>query len=335
MKAIKYLLALMVGTAAFVSCDTDIENKEIEKPFTYSDLYYQNLRDYKNSDHSIAFGWFNNYSMHSGACRFSALPDSIDIISLWGGIPSPDKDKDIYDEFRFVQKVKGTKMLTVHIVRIDAESDKEDFKQAYLAAKAMPAGEEREAALLQAIEMYADTFINSVFLNDLDGFDADFEPEGDFLNGDYFVHFMKYIGQYMGPSPDITKEERLALIRERFGDEMANQEGICDKLLCVDGSNSTKCEPYCDYFFQQAYSGSTSLASGWPTEKCVLCCNMGDKWSGTMQEMYNQARYQPSTGRKGGFGAFIIGRDYNVHENNPSPYFRTRECIQIQNPAVY
>ncbi|MGM9811485.1 MAG: glycoside hydrolase family 18 [Muribaculaceae bacterium] len=335
MKTIKILFALMSVSLAFASCDTDSENIDIQKPYTYSDLYYQNLRDYKKSDHSIAFGWFSNYSMHSGACRFGCLPDSMDIISLWGGIPSPDKDKDMYDEFRFVQKVKGTKMLQVHIVRIEAESDKEEFKQVLNEAKKLPAGEEREAGIIRAIEMYADGFIDNIFKNDLDGFDADFEPEGDLLTGDYFVHFMKYMGQYMGPSPDITKEERLALIRERFGDEIANQEGVCDKLLCVDGSNSQKSEPYCDYFFQQAYSGHTQLATGWPTEKCVLCCNMGDKWSTPMTEMYNQARYQPATGRKGGFGAFIIGRDYNVHENNPSPYFRTRECIQIQNPAVY
>lgn len=332
MKAIKYLLALMVGATIFASCDTDIENKEIGRPYTYSDLYYQNLRDYKKSDHSIAFGWFNNYSMHSGACRFSCLPDSMDIISLWGGIPA--KGSEIEKDMRFVQKVKGTKMLVVAITRIDAETDEHEFKKAYLEAKAMPAGEERNAALNRAIEMYAEYFLDQVFENDLDGFDADNEPEGDFLSGSYFNYFIMHMAKYLGPNPEQTKEERLALIRERYGNEVASQEGICDKLLCIDGGNASAVQQYCNYFFQQAYSGSTSLASGWPTEKCVLCCNMGDNWPTAMTEMYKQARYQPATGRKGGFGAFIIGRDYNVHENNPSPYFRVRECIQIQNPAV-
>ena len=55
-----------------------------------------------------------------------------------------------------------------------------------------------------------------------------------------------------------------------------------------------------------------------------------------MQSMYNQARYKPANGkRKGGFGAFFIHRDYNVHEYNPEPYYRFRQCIQIQNPAVH
>ena len=67
----------MVGAAAFASCDTDIENKEIEKPYTYSDLYYQNLRDYKKSDHSIAFGWFAQYGAeNSMGVRFMGLPEA-------------------------------------------------------------------------------------------------------------------------------------------------------------------------------------------------------------------------------------------------------------------
>jgi len=334
MKAIKYLFALMVAGCALTSCDTDVENIDIQKPYTYSDLYYKNLRDYKASDHSIAFGWFAQYGgENSLGIRFMGLPDSLDICSLWGGIPSPGSDTD--KEMRFVQKVKGTKMLVVAITRIDAETDDHEFKQAYNEAKAMPSGEERTAALNRAIEMYAEYFLDQVFQNDLDGFDADNEPEGDFLSGNNFIYFMQHLAKYMGPNPDITKEERLKLIEERYGKEMAAKEGITEKMLCVDGGGPSAIAPICNYFFQQAYGGGTGLGSGWPTEKCVLCCNMGDGWKGTMSAMYTQARYQPAKGRKGGFGAFFIHRDYNVHDNNPEPYFRFRECIQIQNPAVH
>lgn len=333
MKALKYLFALMVAGCALASCDTDIENVEIQKPYTYSDLYYKNLRDYKASDHSIAFGWFAQYGgENSMGIRFMGLPDSLDIVSLWGGIPA--KGSDTEKEMRFVQKVKGTKMLVVAITRIDAETDDHEFKQAYNEAKAMPSGEERDAALNRAIEMYAEYFLDQVFENDLDGFDADNEPEGDFLSGSYFQYFIKHMAKYLGPNPEQTKEERLQLIRERYGNEIASQEGVTEKLLCIDGSNASAVQQYCNYYFQQNYGGSTSLGGGWPTEKCVLCENMGDGWQGTMSGMYAQARYQPAKGRKGGFGLFFIHRDYNVHDNNPSPYFRVRECIQIQNPAV-
>src|SRR3712207_8938203 len=83
------------------------------------------------------------------------------------------------EDLRFTQKVKGTKMLVVAITRIDAETDEKPFKQHYNKAKQMEPGEAREAAIDKAIEEYAEYFLDQVFLNDLDGFDADYEPEGD------------------------------------------------------------------------------------------------------------------------------------------------------------
>lgn len=333
MKTIKYLFALAATMGVLmVSCDTDIESKTIQSPYTYSDLYYQNLRDYKASDHPISFGWFAQYgAQNSMAVRFMGLPDSLDICSLWGGIPAKE-NTDIWEEIRFVQKVKGTKMFAVAITRLDAETDDHDFKQAYNEAKQMPAGEEKETALYGAIEMYAEYFLDQVFENDLDGFDADYEPEGDFLQGDYFLHFMRYLAKYMGPNPDITKEERLKLIQERYGKDVTDT----NKMLCVDGGAPTALIDLCNYFFQQTYGSSPGSTSGWPNEKVVYCANMGDNWQNAdAGKLYEYARYQPTTGRKGGFGAFFIHRDYNVHDNNPFPYKRFRECIQIQNPAVY
>jgi hypothetical protein len=331
MKTIKYLLALVAIGSLMYSCDTDIETKVIQEPYTYSDLYYQNLRDYKASDHSISFGWFSQYGQQNSlGVRFWGLPDSLDICSMWGGIPAKE-NTDIWEEIRFVQEVKGTKMFAVAITRIDAETDEKKFKIAYNEAKAMPDGEERNSAILRSIEMYAEYFLDQVFENDLDGFDADYEPEGDFLAGDYFLHFMNHLAKYMGPNPNISEEERLALIQERYGNDVTDT----DKMLCVDapGDPSTSLAEICNYYFKQAYGGGTY--TGWPIKKVVFCCNMGDNWQGDMSTMYTQARYQPATGRKGGFGAFFIHRDYNVHENNSLPYGRFRECIQIQNPAVH
>jgi len=319
----------MVGFIA--SCDTDIESESIQNPYTYSDLYYQNLRDYKASDHPIAFGWFSQYgAQNSMAVRFLGLPDSLDICSLWGGIPAKE-NTDIWEELRFVQKVKGTKMLVVAITRIDAETDDNEFKQYYNEAKAMPDGEERDAAIYKSIEMYAEYFLDQVFDNDLDGFDADNEPEGDFLSGNYFIYFMQHLAKYMGPNPNITKEERLKLLQERYGPG----DHDTNKMLCVDGGAANIAE-ICNYFFQQTYGGSPGSVSGWPSEKVVYCANVGDNWQNAdPNNIYAYARYQPTNGKKGGFGAFFIHRDYNVHDNNPYAYKRFRECIQIQNPAIH
>ena len=334
MKAIKYVLALVLAGGLITACDNDIENIEVQKPLTYSDQYYQNLRDYKASEHSIAFMWFAQYgAQNSMAVRFNGLPDSLDICSLWGGIPSTE-NKQIWEDLRFTQKVKGTKMLVVAITRIDAETDEKPFKQHYNKAKQMEPGEAREAAIDKAIEEYAEYFLDQVFLNDLDGFDADYEPEGDFLSGDRFVKFYKHLALYLGPNPEQAPGERLKLIQERYGKDFTD----VNKLLCVDspGGGPIACEPYSNYCFFQNYGGGTGHGS-WPVEKSVFTENVGDNWGGNLSGMYGQARWQPSDGkRKGGFGAFFGHRDYNiVPGSNPQPYHRFRECIQIQNPAVY
>lgn len=335
MKLFKYILTMVVFGTAFSSCDDDIKNinpEDINSAYTYGPVYYQNLRNYKASDHEIAFGWFAEYGpQNSMAVRFMGLPDSLDICSLWGGIPTK---KEVVEEMRFVQKVKGTKMLSVAITRIDAETDDKPFKAVYDEARA----DGDQDKINSALELYADYFLDQVFDNDLDGFDADYEPEGDYLSGDKFMVFYKRLAQFLGPNPDITKEERLELIRERYGDDIANQEGICDKMLCIDSPSSTPsgCADLSNYYFQQSYGGRTGSVSGWPDSKVVHCENVGDYWKDSLSGLYSQARWKPTSGgRKGGFGAFYIHRNYNVTETNIEPYYHFRRCIQIQNPSLY
>ncbi|WP_295730485.1 glycoside hydrolase family 18 [uncultured Muribaculum sp.] len=329
MKILRYLSA-MAALTALAACDDvkSIPMEEIRPPYTYGDAYYENLRDYKASDHEIAFGWFADYNSYSSeATSFLGLPDSLDICSLWGGIPS---DPQTLAEMRFVQKTKGTKMLSVAITRIMAESADKEFRKVFAEGREEGNAEKIEKGII----MYAEHFLDGVFLNDLDGFDADYEPEGDPLSGSYFETFYKHLAKYMGPNPDITKEERRELIRERYGDEMASRDGICDKLLCIDAPSGKmgSMASYSNYFFFQAYGGGTSgSGGGWPDEKVVLCCNMGDNWGTDLQGMYNQAAATP----RGGFGAFYIHRNYRITETNIEPYYHFRRCIQIQNPAIY
>lgn len=334
------------------SCDTDQEAialEEVQKPYTYADLYYQNLRDYKATDHSIAFGWFAEYGdALSPSNRFTLLPDSLDICSLWGGIPT---DEGILEDMRFTQKVKGTKMVSVAITHVQ-DNPYQDVMDAFNAAT------DKEGKY-EACRMYAMHLAKEVFENDLDGFDADYEPNGDYMSGAPFDYFMAVLNLYMGPynkgvTPEQrykiiqnaeedqdeiegyavqTPEDRLKAIQEAFGTQYTIED--CDKMLCVDdpGDPEKVLVPYVNWFFKQSYGGGTSTS--WPINMVVFCENVGDNWQGTLSGMYNQAKYQPSTGRKGGFGAFFIHRDSRVHENNPEPYYRFRECIQIQNPAVH
>ena len=109
----------MIAAAAFaaVGC-SDWMTPEAEVFDEYSltevardDAYYEALRAYKESDHAIAFGWYDGWGEPgvSTANMLSAAPDSMDIISLWNNSrPLSDVKKD---DLRFVQEKKGTKVL--------------------------------------------------------------------------------------------------------------------------------------------------------------------------------------------------------------------------------
>jgi hypothetical protein len=323
MKTNIFILLFVLSASFFMGCEdeTTPEAKEIQKPYTYGDLYYQNLRDYKESDHSVAFGWFSDYKQHhSLAIRFMGLPDSLDIVSLWGGIPSLKKDDSLtfydpiaYTEMRYVRDIKGTKLVVPTIIRI---ADFPKFS--------------KDSA---GVNAFGDYLVNMVLDNNLDGADLDYEPEGDWLEGEKLTWLIKHMGEKLGP-------------------KSSNPE----KLLIIDFYGSTppsETEPYVNYFVRQAYNASSDnslyIPSGIPNKKYVVTENIGDNWQngGVAYTQYSgntlsidgsrlyslegMARWVPkSGGRKGGFGAFYMHRDYNL----TPPYKNFRKAIQAQNPAI-
>jgi hypothetical protein len=344
---------LTIGAMLFMpACEkeTEPEPKEIQKPYTYDEVYYENLRAFKQSVHPITFVWFSDYNKSlSLANRFLGLPDSVDIISLWGGIPSQEVNPLAYEEMRFVQRVKGMKLVCPTIIRIeDAVAYKDEefyalFKESYDASTGT--AEERLEKRHRALEMYADYLLEPVWNNDIDGLDLDYEPNNgsytDRLSGDNMTYFVEYIGSKIGPQSDHP-----------------------EKLLIIDFFTTyppAATEPYTNYFVRQAYTqgftehNATRLqsyyasAAAWcPTWKFIVTENIGDHWrtggspfteadgntlASDGERLYSlegMARWNPTQGRKGGFGAFFCQRDYN----SDPPYKYLRRGIQAQNPAV-
>lgn len=319
---IKTLCSAFVLAGAFYSC-TDVENLEIQTPYTYSDQYYENLRAYKASDHQLSFMWFSDYTAsHSLGIRFMGLPDSLDICSLWGGIPKPDTNPLVYEEMRFCQKVKGMKMTMVTFPSIGGNPWLEEYPEE------------------EWIQVYGDSLLSTVYLNDLDGMDLDYEIHGDWMHGDNFVKLIEYLGQYIGPK---GKDPSKLLIVD----------------FCADYPPSGT-EPYVNYFVRQAYTqGFTehnasrlqdyyNYISWTAPEKFIVTENIGDHWQNggspfteadgnqykengeRLYSLEGMARWNPIQGKKAGFGAFYGQRDYN---SNP-PYKHFRDAIQAQNPAV-
>lgn len=329
MKIMKYIMPLLLIACMFTSCDTDVENATVVGPTTYGPQYYKNLRDYKKSDHSIAWGWFADYTQSTSlATRFLGLPDSLDICSLWGGIPSDDSTHvdthylpEVYREMKYVQEVKGTKLVVPTIIRIRTRPE---FYDSIWVKQSDPQA---------AMRAYAQDLLRPIFENGLDGIDMDYEPEGDPLSGGNLDYFVEYVGQFVGPmaSPDNTFT---------YPDGFTIK-GNPEMLLCIDYYRSTpgpNTNQYTNWYVNQTYGGSPGRVpfSGCPTEKVVYTENVGDNWKDAeCGQLLNYARYQPSTGRKGGFGAFFMHRDYINTGYGCSNYANMRHGIQIQNPAIH
>ena len=329
MKIMKYIMPLLLIACMFASCDTDVENATVVAPTTYGPQYYKNLRDYKKSDHSIAWGWFADYTQSTSlATRFLGLPDSLDICSLWGGIPSDDSTHvdthylpEVYREMKYVQEVKGTRLVVPPIIRIRTRPE---FYDSIWVKQNDPQA---------AMRAYAQDLLRPIFENGLDGIDMDYEPEGDPLSGGNLDYFVEYVGQFVGPmaSPDSTFT---------YPDGFTIK-GNPNMLLCIDyygSAPSGNTNKFTNWYVNQTYGGSPGRVpfSGCPTEKVVYTENVGDNWKAAeCGQLLNYARYQPSTGRKGGFGAFFMHRDYINTGYGCSNYANMRHGIQIQNPAIH
>ena len=322
-------MPLLLIACMFASCDTDVENATVVAPTTYGPQYYKNLRDYKKSDHSIAWGWFADYTQSTSlATRFLGLPDSLDICSLWGGIPSDDSTHvdthylpEVYREMKYVQEVKGTRLVVPTIIRIRTRPE---FYDSIWVKQNDPQA---------AMRAHAQDLLRPIFENGLDGIDMDYEPEGDPLSGGNLDYFVEYVGQFVGPmaSPDSTFT---------YPDGFTIK-GNPNMLLCIDyygSAPSGNTNKFTNWYVNQTYGGSPGRVpfSGCPTEKVVYTENVGDNWKAAeCGQLLNYARYQPSTGRKGGFGAFFMHRDYINTGYGCSNYANMRHGIQIQNPAIH
>lgn len=329
MKMMKYIMPLLLIACMFASCDTDVENATVVAPTTYGPQYYKNLRDYKKSDHAIAWGWFADYTQSTSlATRFLGLPDSLDICSLWGGIPSDDSTHvdthylpEVYREMKYIQEVKGTRLVVPTIIRIRTRPE---FYDSIWVKQNDPQA---------AMRAYAQDLLRPIFENGLDGIDMDYEPEGDPLSGGNLDYFVEYVGQFVGPmaSPDSTFT---------YPDGYTIK-GNPNMLLCIDyyqSAPSSNTNKFTNLYVNQTYGGSPGRVpfSGCPTEKVVYTENVGDNWKAAeCGQLLNYARYQPSTGRKGGFGAFFMHRDYINTGYGCSNYANMRHGIQIQNPAIH
>ena len=372
---LKSFLVFLGATITLSACsdwtDTEIKNPENLTDAQRTEEYYANLRAYKQTDHPIAFGWFGEWVGSGLSLEHSmrGLPDSVDVVSIWGNWKNLDAAR-IADK-KYAKEVKGIRAMICFIV------------QSY-GDQLTPSGEDRadfwlfgnysESDDLDSVRVvnYANAICDTIDKYDYDGFDYDYEPN-------------------YGHSGDISKSSFSAKKYERiFVRTLAKRLGPLSgsgKLLVMDGEPQTiagdlgECF---DYFIVQAYacSGASNLDSRMaaaisnltqPAEgsskylspdspfypgryltaeevakKYVVTENFEsyastggvsftDRNGNRMQSLEGMARWLPivngKTVQKGGIGTYRMQLEYRVSGYEETyPYMR--KGIQIMNPVI-
>lgn len=309
------------------SCEewTEVETKDFFEN-TKTEEYYANLRAYKKSDHSISFGWYSKWFCNGpiGVNYLMGLPDSLDIVSMWGG-STPSSEAHIRDRDE-VRRLKGTRMVDVILLK---GIDEEKWNWSY------------EDNGESAVRAYARSLVDSLEKNRLDGLDIDYEPhygsKGNIVQyKDRVFYFVDELSKYLGPKSGTGR------------------------LLIVDGEPQAmpkETGPMFDYFVVQAYKCHNDanldsrlsrtiqnfdgiLTPEEVTIKYVVTETFesggikdytdrdGNKYEWSLQGMYN---WKPKTGvRIGGFGTYKME---NAFMCTTIPWQLYREGIQTLNPS--
>lgn len=249
MKNIGKLIMLLITCFTIQSCsdwtDTEAENiDDISKLLPQSEEYYANLRAWKEENKKegrVSFGWFGGWTGKGAQLTSSliGLPDSIDMVSIWGEWQTQDEWKK--RDLELAQKVKGLKVFACSFT----ENVGDGMTPAGADVKEYWGWDKNESSLnseptenqKEAIRKYARAFADTINALGYDGFDIDHEPN------------------YGGSGDLASSRPRLKVFIEELGKYFGPMSGT-GKYLIVDGepqSMPSDCGKYWDWFIVQAY----------------------------------------------------------------------------------
>ncbi len=301
--------------------------------------YYENLRAWKKAafdenglaTRSISYIFFADYG--SMAFRFADIPDSIDVINLWGGVPKMGSLD--YLEMKACQEVKGMKLVGCRITRLMEnnswvmEAEVPSFMNAYEQYKydnmgkvisgKMTEQELEEAARAAGAKACMEDIaahpskdeagnypewlvytcqpiLNEIEKYGLDGYDLDYEPSG-------------YTGEPQGGEP---LGKYFSLMVEYLGQFIGRESSNKESLLIIDTNsgygNAAYAKP-CNFWINQKYgsNGGASPASqsdfpsnldpeqGWVPCQVITTENVGDTYGEGCGVLEQMAGFQPNT----------------------------------------
>lgn len=368
MGALAFAASLVAGCSKWTETEP---NKYDSKPAAE---YYQNLREWKKTDHSVTFGWFGNWT-GNGASPVNCLmglPDSVDFVSMWGNWYDLSPEK--WADKRAVKAKKGTRVTMCFIVanigdqttpRAVRENWQENgFASEMAAVKDFWGWDDNDQeAIDKAIAKYAKSIVDTIDKYEWDGFDFDYEanygaagniagpasgdsgnPETNRANRGNFLTFIKELGKYLGPKSGTGR------------------------LLVIDGEPQNMhpdARDYFDYYIIQAYScrSYTNLDSRYTkllqgleatgdeeltkmvTEKLIWCENFEDHASvggvdhttrdgRSVKSLKGMAMWESTYGYRKG-GVGTYHMEYEYNLNGHSiAYPFLREASAVMNPPM-
>ena len=274
-KNILAVSALALTTLASCSKWTDMEIQhpvDLTKP-GHDEAYYKALRDYKNSDHQIAFSYYSAWTGVGTNMQSSlmGLPDSVDLVSLWGGWKNPTEAQ--LKDLRAAQQKKGLKAMICFLVLDMGAGVTPDPTEAEKAA--LKEGEswthkywgwstaqtpEGKAARRAAVVKYANAICDVIEKYGYDGFDIDAEPT---YSHPFSTNYeMWRIDREDGVSTLMTLF--IETLGKRIG-PMAETEAGRKRILAVDGEPDAlppTHAKYFNYFIIQAYGDGVGYSNG-------------------------------------------------------------------------
>lgn len=359
MNKIKFIFASALAVAAISSCLKE-EAIVLQEPYTYDEQYFENIREYKKSEHTLSYCYYAAWAPLEGLTgykdpaswgeRLRGLPDSLDICNLWMGYPSPNPESEsyapvAYADMKYMQETLGTRF----VLHGDAATTREvdyngtviNIHEAYNAWK--EGDESKKTELYQGLDNHVQLMLDKVAEAGLDGVDVDWEPG----------------------IPVWQDHETIIYVMRKLNEALKPQ----GKLVIMDLFSDippTEINEYIDYLVIQCYTPqigcsvaqlksfytTRGIDAGIPAEK-IICCeqggdtsyalNGGGLWKDTRNgnqiyttdgsEMYSFEGFARHTSENGmaGWGVFYVDRNYY---STKGPYYEFRKGIQVANPSI-
>lgn len=335
MKKFSYIavaICFFMQSFIYTAC-SDWTEFEAESYYELPDPLSKDLRYYYNSPHKKMFGWFGNWAGKGASMQYalSALPDSVDFVSLWlcWGNLTPAQQEDL-KEFQ----ARGSKALFCWRAGDIGDNLTPGGNDSQLKKEFWGIEEGNLDSYVEAAKKYALAIVDSCNKYNVDGFDYDIEDQGTLMD-------------FNNP---VIPNTFLRTLREEF-----NKTG---KMLVVDIPGDTWWLSYyrvlendviesLDHIIWQTYGGNHAFLDNFFTgnsgsvqqsnpamfevtmKKSIITATF--EQADLKYIFEEQATYHPACGiEHAGNGAYHIEYDYTGNPDYPT----VRAAITKLNPPI-